>query len=155
MKKNILPILILLFITGCGFKVVNQSDLINFSISEIKMSGDKRINYNIKNKLLSSLTNDKNRSVVLKMDTNKKKVIKDKNIKNQVTRYQITIIVIVEIKDDAFNNMNSFKVESNGDYDVATQYSQTLNNEKNLIKTLSENLADEIVEELILKLNDI
>ena len=38
-------------ITGCGFKVVNQSELIDFNIENISTSGDNRISYIIKNKL--------------------------------------------------------------------------------------------------------
>ena len=52
MKKDILLIIIFLITSSCGFKVINQSELVNFSIAEIITSGDKRINYKIKNKLL-------------------------------------------------------------------------------------------------------
>ena len=41
-------LIIFFLITGCGFKVVNQSELINFNIENISTSGDKRINYKLK-----------------------------------------------------------------------------------------------------------
>ena len=37
--------------TACGFKVVKHSELKNFDIAEIITTGEKRINYKIKNKL--------------------------------------------------------------------------------------------------------
>ena len=52
MIKIISTILAAIFIfTGCGFKVIKKSELINFSIAEIDTSGDKKINYKLKNKL--------------------------------------------------------------------------------------------------------
>ena len=44
-----------------------------------------------------------------------------------------------------------FEISKKGDYNVANQYSQTLNNEKKLIKMLSESIAEKIIEELIQK----
>ena len=45
-------------LTNCGYKVVNQSDLNNFDIIEITTTGDKRIGYKIKNKLLFNSNKD-------------------------------------------------------------------------------------------------
>ena len=59
MKKIIFQILIVLLITtSCGFKIYNQADLINFSAEEIRTTGDNRINYILKNRIISSLNND-------------------------------------------------------------------------------------------------
>ena len=53
MKKiNIIyNIIFIIFLTGCGFKVQNQSKISGFDIAEINTSGDKRINFKIRNKL--------------------------------------------------------------------------------------------------------
>ena len=51
-KINIFKYLIFFFTTSCGFKVVNKSEIYNFNIKEIITTGDKRINYKIKNKLI-------------------------------------------------------------------------------------------------------
>ena len=55
MKKifSFLKIVILIFlVSNCGFKVVDQSKLINFKVGSISISGDSRVSYIIKNKLL-------------------------------------------------------------------------------------------------------
>ena len=42
-------------LSACGFKVVKQSELKNYYISNVKTNGDKRISYLIKNNLLNSI----------------------------------------------------------------------------------------------------
>jgi len=155
MNKFIFKILVLLLISSCGFKVVNQSSLINFSISKITMAGDKRINYNLKNKILSTIKDTNNRTINLIINTKKEKTIKDKNIKNEIIKYQIKVSAIVKIKDKNYSNIKPINIEQIGNFDVANQYSQTLNNEKNLIKTLSESLANELIDEIIRRMNDL
>ena len=68
-----------------------------------------------------------------------------KNIKNEITKYQIVITSEVSYTSIDGNNKGNFTVETRGDYEVDKQYSRTINNEKNLVT----NLADEIVEEII------
>jgi len=154
--KNIFIILIILLITsGCGFKVVNQSKLINYSISEIKTTGDKRINYKLKNKLSSSFKNNKNIKVNLFLNTKKNKKSKEKNIQNKITKYEITIIVKAELKDINSNNLRNLTITESGDFLVANQHSQTLENEKKLISLLTDKLVGKIIQRLSNNINDI
>ena len=156
MKKNIFKILIILLITsGCGFKVVNQSKLINYSISEIKTTGDKRINYKLKNKLSSSFKNNKNIKVNLFLNTKKNKKSKEKNIQNKITKYEIKIIVKAKLKDINSNNLRNLTITESGDFLVANQHSQTLENEKKLISLLTDKLVDKIIQRLSNNINDI
>ena len=149
---NILKITIIFFlISGCGFKVVNQSELINFNISNISVSGDNRISYVIKNKLLPYSNNNKQTNLDLDIYLNKTKLIKEKNIKNEITKFEIVISAIIEYKN---KNTTKFEISKNGSYTVTSQYSQTLNNEKKLIKVLSEKLSEQIIEELIQRTDD-
>ena len=53
MKKNLLFLLIFLIFSGCGYKVVTQTQKQNFQIVEIETTGDSRINFYLKNKLNS------------------------------------------------------------------------------------------------------
>ena len=156
MKKNIFIILIILLITsGCGFKVVNQSKLINYSISEIKTTGDKRINYKLKNKLSSSFKNNKNIKVNLFLNTKKNKKSKEKNIQNKITKYEITIVVKAKLKDINSNNLKNFSITESGNFLVANQHSQTLENERKLISLLTDKLLDKIIQRLSNNINDI
>ena len=155
MKKKIFQILIVLLITtGCGFKVYNQSELINFSIEEIKITGDSRINYSLKNKIISALNNNFEKKIILIIATKKNKTIKEKNIKNEITKYQILINANIKIESEDFN-LEPFIVQEKGDYNISTQHSQSINTEKKLVRQLSNNLGDKILEELLFRLNDI
>ena len=143
----------LILLTGCGFKIIDKRELLNFSIEDISTNGDRRINFELKNKL--SDYNDTNSSKVIKieLDTKKTKSIKEKNISNEVTKYQIRIIVNVKlIKIDNTNNLE-FTIEREGDYVVADKFSQTLNNEKKLIRNITEKISESIIGEIINKLN--
>ena len=66
-----------------------------------------------------------------------------------------SIIVNVAIETPDLKKIDNFTVKMIGDYESVKQYSQTLNNEKRLIKLLSDNLADKILEQLSLKLDDL
>ena len=134
MKKIIFQILIVLLITtSCGFKIYNQADLINFSAEEIRTTGDNRINYILKNRIISSLNNDYKKKIILIVETKKNKTIKDKNIKNEITKYQISINANIKIESADFN-IEPFIVLEKGDYNVSSQHSQSINAEKKLIR---------------------
>ena len=142
---------LILIVSNCGFKVVDQSKLINFKVDSISISGDSRVSYIIKNKLLPYSKNNEKKIIDLDIEIKKNKNIKEKNIKNEITKFQISIITNVQYGDDF---SEKFAILKKGDYSVTNQYSQTLNNEKKLIKTLSENLAEELIEKLMERVGD-
>ena len=157
MKIKFFFILLLGLLTAnCGYKVINQSELINFFITDLESSGDSRVNYKIKNKLLV-YGNEKDglKPIKINLNSNKTKTIKEKNIKNEVTKYWITINVNVEVRDSDNATIANFSVNHRGDYNVGSQYFKTLNSEKRLIELLSEKLKNKIIASLINELNDL
>jgi outer membrane lipopolysaccharide assembly protein LptE/RlpB len=154
--KNILILIVVVYsLSACGFKIVNQKELQNFNIVKIETSGDKRINFIITNKLQASSTSNNKQKIFLKLITNKIKSIKEKNIKNEITKYEINISSDIEFKIVDKLKVYKFRVDVTGSYNVSNQYSQTLNNEKQLIKTLTEKILNQILEDLTSKLNDL
>ena len=154
MKKKLLFLILIIFsiTNNCGFKVVNKSEIYKFDINEIISSGDTRINFKIKNNLkFKSKENDK-KLVDIYLDTKKTKEVKEKNINNEITKYQITITSIIKLKELTDENIASFTVVKTGDYSVARQYSQTLSNEKKLIDVLTDNVTDEILNKIALEI---
>ncbi len=152
-KKNFIFFVIFTILSSCGFKVVNNN-LQNFNIVSIDSSGETRINYLIKNNLLNNNRNS-NRGINLKLLTSKKRIIKEKNIKNEITKYQIIINADIEYALVENNIIGKFALSKEGVYDVNTQYSRTINNEKNLIIELSEDIASEIINNLVNINNDL
>ncbi len=143
--------IIIFLMSGCGFKVVNQSELIDFYIENVSTSGDSRISYIVKNNLLPYSKGDGKKLITLELDLKKNKFIKEKNIKNEITKFEVSINAIVKYR---LNETKSFEISKKGSYNVASQYLQTLNNEKKLIRMLSEGIAEKIIEELIIRTND-
>ena len=143
----------LILLTGCGFKIIDKRELLNFNIKEISTNGDKRINFELRNKLSDYNDTDSSKVIKIELDTKKTKSIKEKNISNEITKYQIKVIVNVKlIKTDNTNNLE-FTIEREGDYVVADKFSQTLNNEKKLIRNITEKISESIIGEIINKLN--
>tara|TARA_X000001036_G_scaffold401410_1_gene406498 strand:- start:52 stop:528 length:477 start_codon:yes stop_codon:yes gene_type:complete len=150
-------ILLMSFTTACGFKVANKSKLLNFKILKIETSGDDRVNYFIQQKLNSKSNNSgiKRNPINISIETKKTKSTKEKNIKNEITKYQIEVATLIKFNLIETNELGQFLINLKSDYIVAERYSQTLNNEKKVIKILAENIANEIIEEILIRLNDI
>ena len=89
------------------------------------------------------------------LDTNKSKEVKEKNSNNEITKYQISIASAVRVKELVSDNEISFNVVKTGDYSVASQYSQTLANEKKLIEVLTDDVTENILNTIVLKLDDL
>ena len=70
--KNFILCTLILFTTSCGFKVLKQSELLNFSIAQIETTGDRKINFDLRNKLQSLNTDSVNKKINLIIETKKK-----------------------------------------------------------------------------------
>jgi hypothetical protein len=155
MKKIILIIFLLISINNCGFKIAEKKTLRGYFISEIDASGEGRINYKIKNLLNAKSTDNAKKKLKITLNTNKEKKIKEKNINNEITKYQMNITTKVKFKDDLLKLTGNFTINATGEYKVLAKHIQTINNEKKLQKNLTDEIADRIIEELSDKLNDL
>ena len=152
-KKLLFSILIIFFLTSnCGFKIVNKSEIYNFDINEIISSGNNRINFKIKNNLIFNSKKSGKKLVDIYLDTKKNKEVKEKNINNEITKYQITITSTIKLRELINENITSFTIVKTGDYSVASRYSQTLSNEKKLIDVLTDNVTDDILAKISLEI---
>ena len=139
---------------SCGFEIVSENQLRNFDIVNITASGDNRINFLLKNNLKYNKEKfDKKINLLLK--TEKFKEIKEKNIKNEITKYSITVKIKVDYSLIGDPIKGSFFVTKSGNYNVASQYSQTINNEKNLITSLTDQIVEDVTNNLITIINDL
>jgi hypothetical protein len=137
---------------GCGFKPLNQQT--NLIISQLNLKGNQKINYHLKNKVYKISNTEKGKKININIETNTKKTIKEKNISNEITKYEIYMtakvtFILIETKQE-----QAFSVNTRGDFNVSKQYSATLNNEKILNNSLINDLANKIIKNLISKVND-
>lgn len=154
MRNLIILFIILITLQSCGFKMVDQDNLGNFYIVEIKTSGEKRVNHKIRNKLLFTSNDNTRNKINIKINTKRVRNIKEKNIKNEVTKYNLTLVSTIEYEDVNTKIKNAFTLSQNGNYGVSTQNSKTINSEKKLLDLLTEKISDQITKELILRLDD-
>ena len=157
MKKKILFSIFIIFLltNNCGFKIVNNSEIYKFDVNEIIATGDNKINFKIKNKLIFSSKKNEKKLVDIYLDTNKSKEVKEKNSNNEITKYQISITSTVRVTELVSENEIFFNIEKTGDYSVASQYSQTLANEKKLIDVLTDDVTENILNTIVLNLDDL
>ena len=158
MKQIITKSFLFLFLfttVNCGFKVIDKSEENNFAIQEIKTSGDKRINFKIKNNLLNYSKKNNQNILFIDLSTKKSKKIKEKNIKNEITKYEISLDVNVRFNLTNSDTSHKINLSQKGIYLVVDSYSTTLNNEKKVVDDLAENISEKILKKISLKLNDI
>ena len=146
----------LIFFAGCGFKLLDQTKLKNYNILEIKDSGDKKVNFFIKNEL-NNLLNDanSNNDLIITIKTEKVKSIKEKNKKNQITKYNININSIIEIYFVNKNVTKTINLNKENFYNVNTNQSVTRNNQKNIENNLNDELAQDISNKLLRIINEL
>lgn len=154
--KIIIYTFTLIIFTGCGFKVLDQTKLKNYNILEIKDSGDKKVNFFIKNEL-NNLLNDanSNNDLIVTIKTEKVKSIKEKNKKNQITKYNININSIIEIYFINRNVTKTINLNKENFYNVNTNQSVTRNNQKNIENNLNDKLAQDISNKLLRIINEL
>ena len=136
----------------CSCHKVNNR---NFDIIEIVTTGESRINYKLKRKLLFNKTESSKKLFKIDLNSKKDKIVKEKNIKNEVTKYEIRISVQIKINEIGRQNIEKFTVESKGQFLVKNLYTQTINNEKRLVDLLTDKVADKIFNEISNRVNDI
>jgi hypothetical protein len=154
MKKNKILVLLLtvLFLTSsCGYKALNV-DNNNFKIDKIKITGNKRAGFQIKNQILSYTKKNSNRVFNLEINLKKNKLIKEKDITNKVTKYNLQIEVDVDILIKSTSSISKFSKVFLAEYLVAKSHSATIQNEKTALENLSENIAENIINHINLNL---
>tara|TARA_X000000950_G_C13559711_1_gene515064 strand:+ start:98 stop:577 length:480 start_codon:yes stop_codon:yes gene_type:complete len=154
-KKSFVLFVAILFITNCGFKVLDRSQLQNLKIESLETSGDKKTSFYIKTHLQKYFTSNENgEKIFLIVKTKKTKTIKEKNLKNQIKKYEINLKTNASINYLDKNKNKNFTTSVKGGFDVSENHSTTINNQNNLEKNLAKKSADLIVKEIILKIND-
>ena len=156
MKQQIRLIFLIsyIFLIGCGFKPI--STISNYKITDIQFKGDDKVNFILKNRI-NQRQNQGNleNNIKLEINSNKNKIVKEKNIQNEITKYTLIVSTNINYSIDGQEEVKNLALSKSSDYDVETNYSQTLTNEKNVFKLLINELADEINKNLTLNLSDL
>ena len=141
--NKVIKILILLFILqGCSFEPILVNKNFDFQFENISSSGDKGINEIIKNNLLSRASGNKK----YKINLNSKKDIKtvSSDSKGDPRIYKLQIKVEYNILLDEINIFNN-TITKQATYNNITDKYELLQYENNITKSLSTNIAEELL----------
>ena len=150
--KLINLVFFLLLLTSCGFEVVKNT--YGFNILEINAEGNKKISYALKNRIKINNSDLNKNFIKINIDSKKIKLIKEKNIQNKITKYEIKIASNVKYMILPENITKTLTISKAANYNVADNKVETLNNEKKLIDNLIDEMADEILLKISLDFND-
>ncbi len=155
MIRNILFLPIFMIVTHCGFKPIDSS-LSSMSIKNVEIQGYNKVNFFIKNELINKMRDSEQKTPVdIKITTERKKEISEKNIRNEITKYKIILNTKVEIKKFNQEQLFEFDISTLGDYRVETSSINTSKNLNNLEKKLSNEILNKIKQELFFLNNDL
>ena len=153
MQKKIFRLLLLLFLSSCGYEAIyskKNSKNYNFFISELSFIGDRDINLRMKERLSNYTLNKKNKKYSLKISSTSTKEIAAKNTLGDAVTFKNTIATNIEVSmNGEFKNrfviIESFIYNNNSNRFSLKKYEKEIKN----------NLAETITDKLILKLSNI
>ena len=141
--NKVIKILILLFVLqGCSFEPILINKNFDFKFENISSSGDKRINEIIKNNLLSRTSGNKKYKINLNSEKDIKTVSSDS--KGDPRIYKLQIKVEYNILLDEINIFNN-TITKQATYNNITDKYELLQYENNITKSLSTNIAEELL----------
>ena len=150
--KKFIYILILLALTNCGYQpIYDKSKNINYSIEDIELEGNKKINRKIITFAKLKENNNQSYSYNISLNSNKKIEIVSKDKAGTASIFRTTISVNLSLKDP--NNKNIIVKSKN--FTSSFSYNNTKNkfDLKQYQKNIEENLIIKIAEEIIIFLN--
>jgi len=99
LKKNIIILSLILFLTNCGFTPLYlNNDKINFSIEQIEYTGDKDLNNFLKINLDRYKSEKSDNKIFLNVETKYEKNILSKDSAGEISSYQLNAEAIFIIK---------------------------------------------------------
>ena len=142
--KKITIIISLLLLLSCGYEPIFTSNKANFSITEIKLFGKKKIGSKIKNNL-KIYQNIKNKSIFysLKINSDRKKIVITKDTKGDPKMFEMQVSIDLTIlENNKIKNQKKFKE------------SFTYNNSTNKfdLKQYEKNIEDNLIKKIITKI---
>ena len=99
MRKNIIIISLIFFLTNCGFAPIYLNNAkVNYSIEQINYEGDRELNNFLKTNL-NQYKNEKNKNkIYIEANSIFEKIVLSKNRAGDITSYQLIAEVIFFVK---------------------------------------------------------
>ncbi len=150
MHKNLIFIVLLIFLSNCGYSTVYKNNSVsNINIIIVEMNGNREINNRINSRLKKYYSNETENIFRIKMNTILNKEIISKDATGKITNYELQAISSFQINYNEKNVSFTFKEKLNIK-NIEDSFEQR--KYENVVKN---NFASSIQEKLILKLKTI
>lgn len=146
LKSLIIFLIIIISLNSCGYKKMNTESVKLFTLDNLYITGEKSLNFIIKNKL-SLYTNNKSQSLLdIKIKLLKKRGVKEKKSNNQVNKYSISLNFSASIIEKNTGKKFNFNKTNTSDFVREPTVINTKKNEEYKLKILAEQITEEFVD---------
>ena len=151
-QRVIIFLIFVNLLTHCGFAPVHlKKNNINFSITSIKLSGDKTINRYLKSNLNNFINNDHSKKFQIEVNTEYDKNIISKDKSSKITDYQLTSTTFFKVN---YNNLvKTFSFSEKKSMNNINDKFEEQKYERAIKQNFASNTSNKLISELAL-LND-
>jgi outer membrane lipopolysaccharide assembly protein LptE/RlpB len=145
-KKNILYISLIFFLTNCGFTPVYLKNTnVNFSIEQVTYEGDRDLNNFLKTNLNQYKNQNVDNKITIEVDSIYRKIILSKDGTGEVANYQLEAEVLFLIKPSNKKIKITEKkiMDSMDDKFEEARYERTI--KQNFASSISNKLSLELI----------
>ena len=146
LKKNIIILSIILFLTNCGFTPIYlQSNDLNFSIEQIKYTGDRDLNNFLKINLDRYKNEKINNKIFLNGETKYEKNILSKDSTGKITSYQLKVEVTFEVE----STNKKIRISEKKIIDSMDDKFEEARYERSIKQSFAYSISNKLISELI------
>ena len=146
-KKNIVIISLIFFLTNCGFTPIYlKNNNINFSIEQIEYTGDRDFNNFLKVNLDRYKNEKNNNKIFLNVDTKYEKNILSKDNTGKITSYQLEIEAIFIVK----STNKKIRLSEKKIIDSRDDKFEEIRYEKSIKQSFAYSISSKLISELII-----
>ena len=149
--KKIFLVVIIIFLSGCGFKSIYSSKDSNYKIISI----EKNINNNLTQYIQDSINvysnNNSEKNLKINLNFNEDIVVILKDSKGDPKKNRLTITLVMEIFNQSDNLIETKKFSENFEYNIDDNKFNLKQYEKNI----KLNLVNEIIQQILVFLAEV
>jgi len=146
MKKSIIVLSLIFFLSNCGFTPIYQKNTnVNFSIEQVSYSGDRELNNFLKTNLGKYKNKKTDNKINIEVTSVYKKIILSKDATGEVTNYQLEAEVkfLIESKNKEIIITEKHIMNSMSDKFEEARYERTI--KQNFASSISNKLSSELI----------
>ena len=143
--KIISILFLLILFSSCGFKAVTTKNNHLIYLQNIKVIGEPKIAYSLKNNISIISSKDSKNRYDAKVKIEKKKSVKIKDVAGKIKRNSLTISANLELTNLDTNQKIRKTFSKNADYDVSAIHSDTISAENKAVKNITQQISDDIL----------